>query len=359
MNSRERTLRAIRHEKPDRPPVYSSVTPQIAEKLAEHFGIALEEPLPSLFSNRISWPGLMELLGDDLIAVGYCYADDRPVYFTQEGLQVNEWGMVFKDSGLYWEFCNFPLQNAESVNDILNYSFPDPFAKGRFDKAKSTISKYDKSHAIIGEMETTIFETCWYLTGLGKFLMDLLIEPPYLQTLLDRVMQINLDLARQLVNLGVDIIWLGDDFGSQSGMIMDPETWRKHFKPRMKYIFSELKKVNPEVKIAWHSCGSFLPIVPDFIEIGLDILNPLQPLAYGMDPAYFKKKWGKQLTFFGAIDIQHLLPFESPKTIKAEVKRIALILGKGGGYILAPAHNIQPDTPVENVLAMYEAVKEL
>ncbi len=359
MTSRERALKAIRHEQPDRPPIYSSITPQVAEMLCRHLGIPLEETLPSLLSTRISWPGLMEKLGNDLIAVGPCYQEDRPVINTPEGLQVNEWGMVFKDTGLYGEFYDFPLQHAESVNDILNYPFPDPFAKGRFEDAGRVMSKYSKSHAMIGEMETTIFETCWYLVGLEKFLMDLMIVPPYLEVLLDRVMQVNLNLARQLVGMGVDIIWLGDDFGTQSGMIMDPDTWRRFFKPRMHFIFTELKKINPEVKIAWHSCGSFLPIVPDFIEIGLDILNPLQPLAQGNDPAYFKKTWGKQLSFFGAIDVQHLLPFESPEYIKKEVKRIASVLGEGGGYIAAPAHNIQPDTSVENILAMFDAIKEL
>jgi uroporphyrinogen decarboxylase len=359
MTSRERTLKAIRHEKPDRPPVYFPLTPQVAEKLAKHFGIALEKTLPSRLSNHISWHELISLLGSDIIAISYCYAENKPIHITPEGLLVNEWGMIYKDTGLYSEFYDFPLKHAESVNDILDYSFPDPFAKGRFDEAKLAISKYGKSHAIMGDVEMTIFETCWYLTGLEKFLMDLIIEPPYLQELIDRVMLVNLELAKQLVNLGVDIIWLGDDFGIQTGMIMNPEIWRKHFKSRMQYFFSELKKLNPDVKIAWHTCGSIVPIVPDFIEIGLDILNPLQPLAHGMDPAFFKKTWGKQLTFFGAIDVQQLLPFESPHTVKSEVKRIASILGEDGGYIIAPAHNIQIDTPVENILAIYEAVKEL
>jgi len=159
--------------------------------------------------------------------------------------------------------------------------------------------------------------------------------------------------------MGVDILWCGDDFGTQTGCIMDPELWRHYFKPRIHYMFQEFRKINPDIKLAWHSCGSILPLIPDFIEIGLDILNPVQPCVVGMDPQMLKDAYGRKLSFFGAIDVQHLLPQEMPTKAKSEVKRIASILGKDGGYILAPAHNIQPDTPVENVLAMYEAVKEI
>ncbi|MBN1822073.1 MAG: uroporphyrinogen-III decarboxylase, partial [Prolixibacteraceae bacterium] len=131
----------------------------------------------------------------------------------------------------------------------------------------------------------------------------------------------------------------------------------KIFKPRIKHIFTEFRKTNPEIKIAWHSCGSIIPIIPDFIEIGLDILNPIQPLAYGMNPVYLKKNFGKELVFFGGIDVQNLLPNGSPVQIKNAIKRIVRILGKNGGFIVAPAHNIQPDTPIENILAFFDSLK--
>jgi len=124
-------------------------------------------------------------------------------------------------------------------------------------------------------------------------------------------------------------------------------------------MFEDFRKVDPDIKIAWHSCGSIPEIIPDFIEIGLDILNPIQPQAQGMDPVFLKNEYANDLVFFGGIDIQNLLPYGTTQKIKDEVKKICSILGKDGGYILAPAHNIQPDTPVENILAMYEAVKKL
>ena len=156
--------------------------------------------------------------------------------------------------------------------------------------------------------------------------------------------------------MGVDILWCGDDFGGQQGMLLDPDTWRRIFKPRIRFMFEAFRKASPGIKLAWHSCGSIGPIIPDFIELGLDILNPIQPLARGMDPVCLKENFGRDLVFFGGIDVQELLPHGSPAKIRDEVKRRIEILGKDGGYIVAPAHNIQPDTPVENVSALFEAV---
>ena len=189
--------------------------------------------------------------------------------------------------------------------------------------------------------------------------MDMANQEPYVEALFDKVMEINVKIGKKLVELGADIVWAGDDFGSQQGMIMSPEAWRRIFKPRIKTMIQEFKSVNPDVKVAWHSCGSIFPIIPDFVEIGLDILNPLQPLAKDMDPELLKRTFGKDLVLFGGIDIQELLPYAAPDEIKNNVRKMAAVVGENGGYIIAPAHNIQDDTPVENILAFFDAVKEL
>ena len=186
--------------------------------------------------------------------------------------------------------------------------------------------------------------------------MDLIKGDKYINILLDEIMTINTKIGQELIRIGAEIIWCGDDFGMQHGMIMDPETWRSWFKPRIQFMFESFRKINPEIKIAWHSCGSILPIIPDFIDLGLDILNPIQPLAKGMDPEFLKQEYGQDLVFFGGIDVQELLPFGNPEQIITEITHRIDILGTGGGYIAAPAHNIQPDTPVENVFAMYDAI---
>ena len=288
-----------------------------------------------------------------------CAPDEFPTVRNSDGSIENEWGMRFIDAGLYNEFSEFPLSFAQTPADIENYRFPDPNAKGRFDRAEKSIKKYAGEYAVIGDLETSIFETAWYLVGLEKLLMDIIEGAPYLPVLLDKIMNINMEIGQKLIDLGVDILWAGDDFGSQQGMIMSPEIWRRVFKPRIKILFETFRQRNPDIKIAWHSCGSIAPIIPDFIELGLDILNPIQPRANGMDPDLLKKNYGRDLVFFGGIDVQYLLPYGKPHEVKEEVAKIARILGSGGGYIAAPAHNIQDDTPVENIYAMYEAIKTL
>jgi uroporphyrinogen decarboxylase len=359
MTSKERFLKTIRHQKPDRLPLYVSLTPQVAEKLSAYFKLPYEQPVDSLLSTRISHMDLLTSMGVDAVGMAANAPSDHPTQTLADGLIINEWGMIFKNAGLYNEFARFPLAHAESGSDIETYPFPDPFAKGRFDTAQKTFAKYSNGYGIIADLECSVFETAWYLVGLEKFLMDLMLEAPYVETLLDKIAYINTETGKELIRMGADVIWCGDDFGSQQTCIMDMDTWRKYFKPRMKKMFEEFRKVNPDIKIAWHTCGAIVDLIPDFIEIGLDILNPIQPMAAGMDPVALKKKFGKDLVFFGGICVQDLLPNGTPESIKKEIWRRAEILGDDGGYIIAPAHNIQPDTPVENILALFEAVKEM
>lgn len=359
MNCRERFLATINHGLPDRPPLFASLTPQVAKKLSAHLGLPYEEPLDSLLSTRISHMNLLLHLGNDAAGTAAIAPKNTPTITNPDGTITNEYGMVFKPKGLYNEFCRFPLSHAESVDDIERYTFPDPFAEGRYDDADRKIAEYKDNYGVIGDLETSIFETSWYLTGLEKFMTDMILRPPYFNVLLDKVMNINLEVGKELIRRGVDLLWAGDDFGAQGSMLMSPDQFREIFKPRMKYMFEEFRKVNPDIKIAWHTCGSVYPIIPDLIEIGLDILNPIQPLAKDMEPHVLKREFGSDLIFFGGICVQELLPYSTPAKIKDEVKRIADILGKDGGYIIAPAHNIQDDTPVENILAFFEGVREL
>ena len=359
MTSKERVLKVITGQEADRPPVFTTVTPQTAKKLSDHLGLPYEEPLDSLLSTRISHMDMLTAMGNDCVGISACAPGNQPTRKREDGLIVNDWGMVFKDIGLYSEFAEFPLEHAATAADIENYPFPDPNAEGRYDEARKSVARYGDKYAVVGDIETSFWETAWYLVGLEKLMIDMMMEAPYVEPLFDRIMEINLEIGRNLIRLGADIIWAGDDFGSQQGMLMDPDTWRKYFKPRITYMFEEWRKVNPDIKIAWHSCGSIIPIIEDFIEIGLDILNPMQPLAADMDAENLIKQFGTRVAYFGGVDIQNLLPQGPPERIKSEVKRVAEIFGKRSGYILAPAHNIQDDTPVENILAMFEAVREL
>ena len=357
MNSRERVFKAINHETPDRPPIFATLTPHAARKLSINQNLPYEEPIDSMLSTRISHMDLLTHLGNDCVGIAGSAPTNFPTIELDDGILLNEWGMKFIDQGIYNEFYEYPLAHASSVEDIKNYSFPDPLSEGRFGEAQKTIDKFNKTHAIVADLETVFFETAWYLVGLEKLLMDMALGEKYVDVLFDKVMEINITVGKRLIQMGADILWAGDDFGSQSNMIISPDMWRHYFKPRIREMFQEFRSVNSDVKIAWHSCGSISQIIPDFIEIGLDILNPIQPLASGMEPQYLKDSFGKELCFFGGIDIQELMPNGTPEQIKAEVERRINILGKDGGYIIAPAHNLQNDTSVENILAFFDAVK--
>jgi uroporphyrinogen decarboxylase len=164
-----------------------------------------------------------------------------------------------------------------------------------------------------------------------------------------------MEAGAHLVETGVDIIYLGDDFGSQSSMLISPEMFREFFKPRYAKLYARFREINPAVRIAHHSCGYILPIIDDFVELGLDVLNPIQPLA--MDPSEIKKRFGKRLTLWGTVDEQRVLPFGTAEEVASEVKLRLRTVAPGGGFILAPAHNVQADTPLANILALYETAQ--
>ncbi|HHJ11493.1 MAG TPA: hypothetical protein ENK25_11490 [Bacteroidetes bacterium] len=358
MNSRDRFFKAIHHENPDRPPIFVTLTPQAAKKLSDHLNLPYEKPYDSLLASRISHVNLLTTLGNDCVGIAACYPDNYPTQTLDNGILENEWHMKFIDQGIYFEFYEYPLAHAVTKADIEKFDFPDPYARGRFDIARKNFEKYKNDYAIVAELETTIFETSWYLVGLEKLLTDMMTGAEYVEPLLDRIMEVNLAIGKELISIGADMVWAGDDFGSQNGMLISPDLWRQYFKPRMKYMFDEFRKANPDIIIAWHTCGSVLPIIPELIEIGLDVLNPIQPLAYGMNGEYLKKTYGDKLVLFGGFDIQHLMPAGSPEEIRAEVRRLKSVLGKDGGYIIAPAHNIQDDTSVENILAFFDEAKK-
>jgi uroporphyrinogen-III decarboxylase len=203
---------------------------------------------------------------------------------------------------------------------------------------------------------TTIFETAWALRGLETLLMDMLADPDLADAILDIPFRYHLTAAKRLARMGVDMIWTGDDVGAQNAMLISPETWRRFLKPRMAAFISEVKAIRPAIKIAYHSDGNIEPIIPELIEIGLDVLNPIQPAS--MDPAAIKRRYGDKLCFWGTIDEQNTLPFGSPEDVRREVRQRIETVGKSGGLIIGPTHHVQLDTPIENFEAMVDEIKK-
>ncbi len=356
MNPRERFLTTLRHEEPDRVPTFANLTFQVAEELGKKMNLPWKTE-DSRLSTRISYTEILLELGNDAVGIGPLRARSTPTYW-EEGRLIDEFGFVYKRVGLYNEIIKRPLADVETVEEVDKFQIPDPLAPGRWDLAEKQIERYKQHFAIIGDIEATIFELSWNLVGMEKFFMDLVMGKPYVFALLDKVLEYQLSCGKKMVGLGADMIWAGDDFGTQKGMMISPELWRRVFKPRMKYIIEELKKQNPEVKIAYHSCGSIRPIISDLIEVGVDVLNPIQPQARDMNLRELKKECGDELVFFGGVDEQRVLPFGNTKEVRGEVKLRIAQAGREGGFIIAPSHNIQPDTPLKNIYAYFEAIKE-
>lgn len=333
-------LAAVNLRTPDRAPVFNSFTPQVEEKLCAYF-----------HCNSIE---LDEKVGNDLIKVTFGPPSAFRAVLLEDGSFYDEWKIRRKRVGFYEEIIEHPLSSL-SKKDVLDYSFPDPFASGRLEKAKLLMSLYRETHAVMGFLGSTNFEPTWYLVGLEKTLIELQLGNPLIDYLLDKTLDFFIAIGQQMVELGVDLIMCGDDVGTQKGMLISPLLWRSKLKPRLAKLVRSFKKINPNVKVVYHSDGDIQPIIPDLIEIGVDILNPVQPNC--MDPEELKKLYGEKLVFMGTIDEQTTLPFGSPEEVKAEVRKRIRTVGYNGGLIVGATHNIQPDTPLENVLAIYEEAR--
>ncbi|HAL61673.1 MAG TPA: hypothetical protein DCP08_04600, partial [Chloroflexi bacterium] len=280
--------------------------------------------------------------------------------YSEDGVSyTDEWGIGWKNveyetrfgKGRYTEIVGHPLADDEAID---SYQPPDPNRPELYVDAARVIKEYKDEYWIVGVTVTTIFETAWALRGYEKTLMDLVINPDFVEKLLDIPFNYHLTAAKKLVEMGVDMIWVGDDMGTQERMLISPDTWRRFFKPRMATFISTLKSINPDVKVAYHSDGVIYPIIPDLIEIGLDVLNPIQPRS--MNPEKLKKEYGDKLCFWGSIDEQYTLPFGTPAEVEREVITRLKTVGKNGGLIIGPTHHVQLDTSLENFWAMVNTI---
>jgi len=354
MKHRERVLMALNHEVPDRCPMQISFTPEFAARLRFDLGFTT-----SAGHNPHGGGNTYELeraLDEDILltSVGWAnsyYLDDEP--YTDEwgvGWDIQTYETPF-GTGHYTEIVGHPLADEQKISSYLP---PDPTSPELYTASEQMIRAYKEEYWIVGVTVTTIFETAWALRGLEQLLVDMVADPDLADQILEIPYQYHLAAAKRLVELGVDMIWLGDDIGAQDKMLISPKMWRRYFKPRMANFIAELRAINPDIKVAYHTDGNVLPVIPELIEIGIDVLNPIQPAC--MDPAEIKRQFGDQLCFWGTIDEQHTLPFGTPEDVEAEVIQRLQTVGEGGGLILAPTHHVQLDTPLENFWAMVNTI---
>ena len=274
------------------------------------------------------------------------------------GTQIDEWGVARRPGSMYhFEKMIHPMRDLDSVDQVASYPLPDLDADYRYDGIAGQASKHhDAGYAVIG-WAGHIFETSWYMRGLDNLLTDMAIRPKLAEAVLERVVRLDEKMAHEVAAAGADVISTGDDVGTQRGMMMSPSMWREFIKPRLARVCRAAKNANPNVRVYYHSDGNVMTIVPDLLEAGVDILDPVQPEC--MDLGQLVKDYGDCLLYWGTLGTQTTMPFGRPQDVKAAVRRAVETVGRGGGLVIAPTHVLEPDVPWENIMALAEVMGEL
>jgi uroporphyrinogen decarboxylase len=374
MSSRERVLAAINHREPDRTPAsfgdicFSSILdapPFGYRALCHELGIQdCEEPASSPDDGGAVLnidERVRQLLGADLRCVAS--GGSLPFQFLPDGASVDAWGLVRHHVGYYWELDDqvAPLRNARTVADLDAFTgWPDPrdpaISAGKRDEARAI---RDAGYAVIavGGTALQVGHNYAFTRGFELFMTDMVDNPvlwhAYCERLTDWAIDYMTTFLEPIADL-VDIVQFTDDLGTQQAPFMSPAHYREFLKPYHRRWMEAIHALAPQAKIAIHTCGSVYRLIPDFIDIGVEILNPIQPQARDMEPWRLKHEFGRDLSFLGGVDIQDLLPHGTPDQVRSAVRELVDILGPGGGFILAPSHQFQPDIPAANIVAMYE-----
>jgi len=351
MTHRERVLTAMRRMKPDRTPYfldYGGFAPRLMKTFKEKTGA--EDPA--------------EYFDYDLRILSFAGTQRKEAFekylpeTVPEGAYVDpNWGNL-EIKGAHEnvnQVVHHALSSVKTVAEIDDYPLPDLLEPYRhLHLAEKNKSLHERGFATLGFMSQTLFESAWLLFGFEKFLTLMLENNPLAVRILERLEAMRIEQAKIYAAAGVDILRIGDDVGTERGMMISPRLFRENLKPRYARVIEATRRVNPNILIFYHSDGDCREIIPDLIEIGVEILNPVQPEC--MDPAEIKREYGKDLAFAGTISTQRMMPFGKPDDVRGEVRLRIETIGRGGGLLLAPSHLLQDEVPWENVLTFFDAV---
>ena len=377
MNSRERVYAAINHQDPDRVPIaFSTAASTITEcppngrvcsQLYEYLGLTDTEPiqLTDVFTQPTNIdPRVVKRLHSDMVPVG---PNAPRVIVEPDGSKTWPWfcGMRIRKIGLYDEPFDFPMRYMTTKEDIDAYPWPDlsvNIMDGVVEKARYLHEETD--YFVVGRTLSTMLPFLGYalLSGMDKWLIDMKIDPQFYHQLSKKLLEVGLAINDQFfggIGQYLDGVNINDDLGTQTGLFMSHDDYVQFVKPYTAEIIKNIRKhLRPEAKIIIHSCGSVYEAIPDLIEIGVDVLNPVQPMAKNMEPWRLKKEFGNDISFLGGFDIQQLLPRGTIDQVREGARKLIQEYAHGGGFIFATSHNIEPDTPPENIVAAFDAAHE-
>lgn len=350
MTRREKYFKTVKRELEGYIPFEFSLCPSLLKEFNKKYGTNNYE---EYFEFPLRWVGPKYL--------------KRGIDFTQyfEGkykndLTIDSWGVGHeKGSEMAEHFTHMisPMSHFQTIEEFKRFPYLDPEHDLCWRELKETVKDIkDKDLIAVGSMAITIFEISWYLRGMDQFMIDLMINPDIAEYHMDRITDIRCKMAKKFAEADVDVLHLGDDVATQRDMMMSPELWRKDLKPRLKKVIDDARAIKADIIIDYHSDGNVEKIVPELIEIGVDILNPVQPEC--MDPIMMKEKYGDKLSFRGTIGTQTTMPFGTPEEVEQVCKTMIEKVGRGGGLILAPTHLLEPEVPLDNIEAMINTIKE-
>jgi uroporphyrinogen decarboxylase len=368
--SRERIVAAINHHEPDRVPVDVTLLYDFYIKLKKFLSIEIDEEVKYNFAMEvIPHPEILKKLGADIISVKLGSARNQKKVTYPNGFVQDEWGAIYRKvsqsgGGSYYEVQHAPLANA-SIEDLEKYPWPAADLPGRGEGAEASAKDiYENTDlALMGRFGGPIIEMGAYLLGFERWMMRAASEPEFAAAFLDKVTDVQIAFDRVGIQAAAKYLHIlkvsGEDLGMQTRTLYSPRMFHGLILPRLKRRWQAarqlLDEINPSVKIMLHSCGSIRKFIPDLIEAGIQVLDPVQPHAADMDSFDLKREFGEKLVFHGGIDIQQVLPFGTQQEVEEEVRARINAFAPGGGYILAPAHNVQADVPPANIVAMVQA----
>lgn len=277
----------------------------------------------------------------------------------KEGTQIDIWGVAHEpgsQEARHMTRMRNPMAMMEDLEELQEYPFPD-FSLGDNSHQKRQVEEiHAQGLAAVGNMQMTIWETAWYVRGMENLMVDMTCDPEMAAWVFDKVTEQAVIRGRSFAQAGVDIVFLGDDIGMQNGPMMSMEMYRIWLKPRLAKVIAAVKEVNPEILIFYHSCGDATLFIPELIDCGVDVLNPIQSEC--MDFAEIYKEYGGKISFHGTIGTQTTMPFGTPQEVKEAVWKNLDIASAHGGLFVAPTHLLEPEVPWENIVAYVEACRE-
>ena len=363
MTPRERILAALRHQVPDRTPAEAWFHDEVERRLKEHFGTDdWNEVLDELgiagwrsCSVKLRVPGFEERAEERT----YRQMIRRGVW-RDERTYADAWGVVQRigESGWYEEWVSGPLVEAdgEDLSAIENVGLPGSENLAEPENYAARVRELKSAGNFVSGGISNPYKTAWLLRGMDNVLADYLINREFLEALYDRLYALYTEMALRMVRAGVDEVRVVGDIAMQDRIVMGPDTWRAVDKPRMAGLIAECKAANPDVFLFIHSDGNVTELMDDIVEIGFDVVNPVQPEC--MDPVEVKRRYGKRVTIHGGVSLQRTLPGGTPDEVRAEVEELIRKCGYDGGLVVFPSNVIQPDTPVENIISCFAAARD-